>query len=111
MEMIFIETPDFADKFDKIASPSEMLDLQNELLEDPLKGDLIKGTGGARKIRMKISGRGKSSGARVIYYFVDFRGEIWFLEIYRKSTKTDLSENDKKRLYKFIKETIHGLFE
>jgi hypothetical protein len=111
MEIIFIETPDFADKFDKIAADSEMHDLQNELLSNPFKGDLVKGTGGARKIRMKLAGKGKSGGARVIYYFVDLQGEIWFLDIYTKSVKTDLSENEKKQLYKFIKETIHGPFE
>lgn len=60
---------------------------------------------------MKIAGRGKSGGARIVYYFVDLQGEIWLLDIYLKSTKTDLSENEKKRLYRFIKETIHGSFE
>jgi len=29
---------------------------------------VISGTGGARKARMKVSGRGKSGGYRVIYY-------------------------------------------
>lgn len=111
MEIIFIETPDFAEKFDRIATNSEMLDLQNELLSNPFKGTLVKGTGGARKIRMKLARKGKSGGARVIYYFVDLQGEIWFLDIYTKSVKTDLSENEKKQLYKFIKETIHGPFE
>ena len=41
----------------------------------------------------------------------DLQGEIWFLDIYPKSVKEDLSENEKKKLDKFIKETIHGEFE
>ena len=106
MDIIFIETPKFTDKFDKIASQDEMIRLQDELIENPYKGKIIQGTGGARKIRMKLKGIGKSGGARVIYYYVDFRGEIWLLEIFAKSEKEDISENEKKRLYKFIKETI-----
>jgi hypothetical protein len=43
-----------------------MHNLQNELLRDPFKGNLVKGTGGARKITMKLAGKGKSGGARVI---------------------------------------------
>ena len=108
---MFIELPEFVDKFDKLATDLEMIELQDELIENPYKGNLVKGTGGARKIRMKLQGRGKSSGARVIYYYVDLQGEIWFLDIYSKSIKEDLSESEKKKLYKFIKEKIHGKFQ
>jgi len=111
MNIMFIEIPEFVDKIDKIATHLEMIELQDELIKNPYKGNLVKGTGGARKIRMKLQGRGKSGGARVIYYYVDLQGEIWFLDIYPKSVKEDLSENEKKKLYKFIKETIHGEFE
>ena len=104
--MIFIETPDFAAKFDKIASQDDMIRLQEELIENPEKGKLVKGTGGARKIRMRLQNRGKSGGARAIYYYVDFRGEVWFLQAYAKSEKSTLSATDKKRLFEFIKETI-----
>ena len=111
MEIVFIEIPEFVERFDRIASDSEMQELQNELFNNPFKGDLIKGTGGARKIRMKIAGQGKRGGARVIYYYVDLQGEIWLLDIYLKSSQADISESQKKKLYKFIKETIHGSFE
>ncbi len=88
-----------------------MQELQYELYKNPFKGDIIKGTGGARKIRMKISGRGERGGARVIYYYVELQGEIWFLDIYSKLTQKNISENQKRQLYDFIKETIHGSFE
>jgi hypothetical protein len=55
---------------------------------------------------MRIHGSGKSGGARVIYYFYDMRGEIWFLDIYLKKEKANLNELDKKKLYNFIKEKI-----
>ena len=95
------------DKIDAFASKTEFYNLQNELIFNPIKGKIVKGTGGARKIRMKLSGTGKSGGARVIYYYVDLEGEIWFLDIYMKKDKEDLTENEKKKLFKFIKEVIN----
>jgi len=112
MEIVFIEIPEFVEKFDKNGSDSDMRALQDELIKNPFKGKIVKGTGGARKLRMKLSRRGgKSGGARVIYYYVDLQGEIWFLDIYLKSVKENLTENEKKKFYKFIKETIHGPFQ
>ena len=70
MNIMFIEIPEFVDKFDKVATQAEMIELQDELIKNPYKGNLVKGTGGARKIRMRFQGRGKSGGARVIYYYV-----------------------------------------
>lgn len=106
MEIIFIETPEFIKKIDKIASSKEFYELQNELIADPQKGKIEQGTGGARKIRLKIGARGKSGGARIIYYYVDLRGEIWFLEAYLKKDKASLNDAEKKKLYCFIKEVI-----
>jgi hypothetical protein len=106
MNIVFIETPEFVRKIDNLAGQDEIIWLQDELMTDPFKGKIVKGAGGARKIRMRIRGSGKSGGARVIYYFVDLRGEIWFLDIYAKNRKADLTEQEKKKLSRFIKETI-----
>jgi hypothetical protein len=106
MDIIFIETPEFVRKFDRLATQDEMMALQDELIADPHRGRLVQGTGGARKIRMRVRGSGKSGGARVIYYFVDLRGEVWFLDVYVKSGKSSLSESEKQSLRDFIKETI-----
>ncbi len=108
MNIVFIETPEFIKRIDKIASEEEFFQLQDELISNPLKGKIVKRTGGARKVRMKVKGRGKSGGARTIYYYLDLRGEIWFLEAYLKKDKSELSESEKKKLYSFIKETINA---
>jgi len=107
MELIFIETPEFADKIDRIASLEDFIHLQGELLANPVKGKIEKGTGGARKIRMGLRGSGKSGGAGIIYYFVDHRGEIWFLDVHQKSKKESLTDKEKNHLYRFIKEVIN----
>jgi len=57
---------------------------------------------------MKVKGRGKSGGARIIYYYVDMRGEVWFLNAYLKKNKVSLTANEKQALFRFIKEVINA---
>jgi DNA-binding transcriptional regulator YiaG len=85
--MEFRELKGFTEIIEKIASDDELLSLQLELVENPMKGKLVQKTGGARKIRMAVRGRGKSGGARVIYYFQDRNDVIWMLTAYLKSEK------------------------
>ncbi|MGH9846059.1 MAG: type II toxin-antitoxin system RelE/ParE family toxin [Blastocatellia bacterium] len=80
--------------------------LQNFLLEYPTEGDLIPGSGGLRKIRWKVEGRGKRGGARIIYYFADARGYIFLLDIYSKTAKEDLTPGEIKQLRKLIEEWL-----
>jgi hypothetical protein len=55
------------------------------LLKHPEEGNLVRGSGGVRKLRWGSSGKGKRGGVRVIYYFKKRAGEIWMLTIYGKS--------------------------
>ena len=66
-------------------SEDEYLGLQNFLLQYPESGKVVRGSGGVRKIRWAMSGRGKSGGVRVIYYFKKQADEIWLLTIYSKN--------------------------
>lgn len=43
-------------------SDSDLPALEEALLDDPRLGDVIEGTGGARKMRIRLQGRGKSGG-------------------------------------------------
>lgn len=58
----------FTEQIKLLATDKEIRILQNELISKPDKGDLIKGTGGLRKIRMAVGNKGKSGGTRVIYF-------------------------------------------
>lgn len=74
MNLTFIEVPAFRKQIDKLGKPSSievLIALQNDLLKDPKRGDVIKGTGGARKGRVgnPAKGKGKSGGFRYIYFF------------------------------------------
>ena len=102
--MEFIETPTFTRLVTDFLSPEEYRALQNELLIDPARGDLIKGGGGIRKMRFAASGRGKSGGVRVIYYWAKAKDRIYLLLIYPKSRKDDLTDQETSILREYVKE-------
>ncbi len=60
------------------------------LLERPDAGQVVHGTGGVRKLRWAMAGRGKSGGLRVIYYWRVSKDEIWLLTIYSKSERESI---------------------
>ncbi len=66
--MVIIETSIFTKKISSLLNDEEYRTLQNLLVETPNLGDIIQGSGGIRKIRWGISGRGKRGGGRIIYY-------------------------------------------
>jgi hypothetical protein len=72
--------------------------LQQALVDDPELGDLIPGTGGMRKVRWTLGGKGKRGGARVIYFWRDRAAQIIFLMVYGKGVKTDLTAGEKRQL-------------
>ena len=104
----FIETPMFTRQIKQIATDDELKELQKLLIESPDKGDLIRQTGGLRKIRMATGTQGKSGSARVSYFLAT--DEIIYLVMaYPKSTKdslTDAEKSDLKKLTKLLKDEV-----
>jgi hypothetical protein len=73
------------------------------IAENPDMGDIIQGTGGVRKTRLKSASKGKSGGFRVCYYFHDMgTGRIYLITIYPKNEKEDLEPNEKKELKELV---------
>jgi hypothetical protein len=100
MSLRFIELPAFTRRLLELADDEELRGLQNELLKQPEKGPVIQGAGGFRKIRMALSGRGKSGGARVIYLRVPEVETIVFVTLYTKASKIDLSAGERAELHR-----------
>tara|TARA_R100000687_G_scaffold39493_3_gene32200 strand:+ start:14671 stop:15018 length:348 start_codon:yes stop_codon:yes gene_type:complete len=98
----FIETSIFTKQISAIATDDELKDLQIELIAQPEKGDLIRDTGGLRKIRMAVGNQGKSGGARVIYFLAHVE-KIYLILAYPKSVKDSLSQNEKAELKSLVK--------
>ncbi|MEJ0041700.1 MAG: hypothetical protein WDM81_05590 [Rhizomicrobium sp.] len=64
-----VETAEFLAATRKLMSEADRAALADYLAGNPLAGDLIAGTGGVRKLRWALEGRGKRGGGRVIYFF------------------------------------------
>ena len=89
--MVIIETSVFSRLIQELMSDDEYLQLQEALVTRPGSGDLIKGSGGLRKVRWRLEGSGKRGGVRVIYYWGTKDDQIRMLDVYRKSKQTDLT--------------------
>ena len=57
--LTFIETRLFTKLVPQYLSDDEYAALQQALVADPTAGDLIRGSGGVRKLRWSVAGRGK----------------------------------------------------
>ena len=99
---VFFETPVFTRRVTELLSDDEYAELQKVLVADPNAGDLIPGSGGLRKIRWAIQGRGKRGGARIIYYHLISRDQFYILLIYGKNEQDDLSPEQLRMLKKAV---------
>lgn len=102
--MVFIETPTFTKHLMQLLSDEEYRQFQRYLADTPEAGAVITGTGGMRKVRWALRGKGKSGGVRVIYYYVTAASQIRLILIYPKSAKDSLSDAEKRILKKMIQE-------
>ncbi|MFZ2658216.1 MAG: type II toxin-antitoxin system RelE/ParE family toxin [Victivallales bacterium] len=94
--MTLIETKIFTQQITGLMGDSEYRILQNELLTNPKAGDVIEHSGGLRKIRFGIKGkgRGKRGGIRIIYFYHEVKVRIYLLVSYSKNEKDDLSAKE-----------------
>ena len=83
-------------------SEDDLKKLEEILLENPQLGDVIEGTGGARKMRIQIENRGKSGGGRVIYVDVFEKEKLYFLLAYPKNVQDNLTPDQKKQVRKLV---------
>jgi hypothetical protein len=89
--MEFKETLIYTEDVNIIFTDDEYRELQNFLVEHPKSGDVIKGSGGLRKLRWKLPDSGKSGGVRNIYYYYESESVIYMIYIYKKSKTEDLT--------------------
>ncbi|MBL1266297.1 MAG: transcriptional regulator [Halomonas sp.] len=102
--MLFIETSTFAKLLPSYLTDEEYRGLQAYLLQKPNAGDLIKGSGGVRKVRWASEGSGKSGGIiRAIYYWKKSDHEIWMLTLYSKAERASISGHTLKQIAEAIK--------
>jgi hypothetical protein len=100
----FVETKLFTRLVQEYLSDDEYSQLQQALIANPEVGSVIAGSGGVRKMRWAVAGRGKRGGLRIIYFLRTRHGQIWMLTLYAKNA----AENISTRFLKQIKDEIDG---
>ena len=98
MNLTFIETSLFSKFRAEHISDETYRALQNELLKNPEKGDIVKGLNGVRKIRIADTQRnkGKRGGIRTMYFYYTTKDRIYFLFAYGKNETEDLNQEQRK---------------
>jgi hypothetical protein len=89
-----VETPEFLAVTRKMMTEDQRKDLVDFLAYHPTSGDLIQGSGGVRKLRWGLEGRGKRGGARVIYFYHHPGMPVFMLTAFAKNDRSDLSRSD-----------------
>ena len=100
--MVIIETSVFTRRVTALLSDDEYRELQATLVERPKAGPVVPGSGGIRKLRWSVSGRGKRGGARVIYYWATEQDHLLMLFIYAKNESEDLTRDQIKILRQIV---------
>jgi len=106
----FVETPEFRKCCQKHKiSDAHIRALQDELLSNPKKGDLIVGSGGTRKARVRSSYKGKSGSFRVFYTDYSTYGIIFFWIIIDKKEAANITTKEKlfiKKMNELMKKEL-----
>jgi len=98
-----VETPEFIGRIGKLMPDTEREELIAFLAANAEAGDLIPGTGGVRKLRWGLEGRGKRGGARIIYFFRNTRTPVFLLTAFAKNQRADLSQAERNELRSLTK--------
>lgn len=93
----------------KLLTAAERAGAEAEIAARPDAWPVIPGTGGARKARVALAGRGKRGGARVIYFYAPTPELLVLLDIYAKGAKEDLTDADRKAIRAAIRAIVDAL--
>ena len=95
-----VELPEFLRKSEKSLKESERQSIINYLALHPESGLIIQGSGGIRKLKWSAYGKGKSGGARIIYYYFNETMPLFLLTVFGKGKKANISNRECNELAK-----------
>ena len=85
-------------------SDQEYSELQLSLIEDPDAGDVIPGSGGVRKLRWRLRGRGKRGGYRLVYFVKRTSRVFWMVTIYPKNVLDNINADVLRQMRKEVQD-------
>jgi hypothetical protein len=107
---VFVELPAFARHRADYLDDESFRGLQRALIADPGAGDVIRDTGGLRKVRLADSRRakGKRGGLRVVYFWWEAGRQFWLFTLYDKGEVADLTPSQRAALKLMIKKELQA---
>ncbi len=112
MTRTFIQTQEFSRRWDELGlDDDDLRRIELDIMKNPEKYPIMKGTGGLRKARISLDNKGKSGGARVCYVDFAFVETIYLITVYGKKEKDNLSNAERGEIKKVIgvlKTTLGG---
>jgi hypothetical protein len=106
--MTVVETERFLRDAQPLMPESERAGLVSFIATNPEAGKVIPETGGIRKLRWSLPGRGKRGGARVVYYYHSERLPVFLLAAYAKSEKANLSKAERNAMKRLVPILVEG---
>jgi hypothetical protein len=100
--VVIVETKAFTARIGDLLEDDDYRTLQLELVQRPTAGSVIPGSGGLRKLRWAVAGRGKRGGARVIYFWHPESARILMLFAYAKNEREDLTVAQRQALRRIV---------
>ena len=93
----FIESKIFSTQINQLGIDI-LLRIQSDLVQNPERGAIVKGTHGVRKARVAnpILQRGKSGSYRYLYLYLEHAGRVHLLYLFSKGEQADLSPAQKR---------------
>ena len=101
-----VETPEFLSRAKRLLTDAERLALVDHLAANPTAGDLMEGTGGARKVRWGARGKGKRGGARVISFYGGPGLPVFLLTLFGKGERANLSKAERNALRRLLADLV-----
>ena len=101
----YAETPVFVRYAADVWSDAEREVFISFIAASPEVGNIIRGSGGCRKVRWSRLGSGKRGGTRVIY-FIAPDGTVWLLIVYSKAKFDNLPASFLAQLKKEVEDAI-----
>lgn len=98
-----VETNAYLRRAERLLTEEERTACSELIAYDPDCGEIMQGTGGVRKLRIALAGRGKRGGARVVYYFHNESIPVFLLDVFAKNEKANLTKVERNAMAKLTR--------
>jgi len=106
-----VEPKSFVDRAQNLLSNTQRMATIDFIAMNPEAGNIMKGTGGVRKIRIPLQGQGKRGGARVVYYYHNEGTPVFLLYLFAKNERDNLSKAEQNDLRETVKVLVSRYLE